>query len=191
MGDSRPIWYKKSFLSDDLTVGNVAGAGAGFYLQFQPNQLPAWSTYAALYEQFYLKKINVRIEPTFNGSLMVDSVAGAILYIQNIHSTIDQLNLTPPTNGSQLINDSTYKRTRNIKVHSRTFYPKMQMDINESVIDTDTTLINKWMSTTNTADAYYYGLRVYIDPVSSVVLPSNVRYNVFVTYTMGFKGLKV
>lgn len=189
LGTAKPIIVTKIFQLSNLTVGAAAGAGAGYYLSFIPNTFPGWTSYSNLYEQFKLLKVKVRIEPTVNMNSMIDQTGATKMFINSIHSTIDYYNTAAPSSAGDLFNDSTYKRTRGTRNHVRTVYPKLVYDINESIIDTDNTTINKWFSISSTADASYLGLRVYIDPVSNVVAP--IEYNCYYVMTIGFRNMKI
>ena len=191
VGASRPVVIKKIFEGDNLQVGSVGGSGAGYFVGFTPDQLPSWSTYASLYERFKIYKIKFSIEPTTDNNSMVDAVTANRLYIQSVHSCISYLNTTAPSLATDIMNDTTYKRTRGCRKHVRTLYPRMTVDINDSVVASDTTLMNRWLSTSDGYNANMNGLRIYLDSVSSINLAYPIVYNVYVTYTIGFRGLKI
>jgi len=183
-GGSKPIWVKKTFQADNV-VAHGNSTMSGYFLQFAPNSLPGWSNYQTLFNLFFFKKIKVTITPTSDNTIL----SAQTFFNQSVHSSIEYVDPTVPSTVVGIINDQSYKRTKSLKDHVRTLYPKVPMDINTSIVDTDTTTVNKWMHTDNSFDMLYNGLRLLLDPIASGGIDLN--FNVYVEYTIGFKDSKI
>lgn len=194
VGSVKPIWITKVFQAENLSVGATASTGEGYYLKFNIQDFPGWTNYAALYENFYLKKVLVKICPLYTANLMPNSAApagGSTMYFnQDVHSTIDYLNTGEPSSAVNLMNDPCYKRTKMNRDHVRTIYPKLVVDIDDTA-GTTNTVKNYWLSTNSGANDNYNGLRIWFDAVSNNALTNPIEYNVYVTYTVGFKGMNL
>lgn len=192
IGDTRPIYVRKVFQLPDWTVATLAATGAGTYGQVQASSIPHWSSYATLYDFYKLFSVKVTIHPMANINTTGQmSNTNPAFYNSSIHSCVEYYNMTAPAFASDIMNDSSYRRTG---AFSRDhiigpFMPKMLTDTDSSLINTDSAVSNQWMSTQDAGDAYFNGWRLFLDPVSSAALAvgNEMHWQIFVEVVVGFK----
>lgn len=143
---TRIDWRQNAF---QLT--GAGGVTLGAYT-FKLSDLPNYTEFTSLYDQYKINKVQVTFIPKINGAMLN---AGAQLPV--IHSMIDSSDATPPATLAEMMENEDVKSTRGNQLHKRYFTPKCQTKLYEG-IGTDGYAVsrrNPFISTDDPAVPHY------------------------------------
>lgn len=169
-------WYNENYFSTGTAGPTLAG------LNFRLDSLPNYSEFTALYDQYRINKIVVKIIPKVTEVGMVLGSTGNSAGIQ-IHSALDFDDSAAPTTVSQLCQYSTYKMTRGHQIHTRVFTPKCELSANATANVAPKSY--QWLDCDH-ADIAHYGMKLIIPTISSSTI---IYYDYSVTAYMSFKNV--
>lgn len=126
---SRPNVYdfKRKIYYENLFIVN-SGTPLGYAFQQTLSQLPNYTDFTNLYDQYMIKKIVVKIIPKITQHNLATTTIGNS-DLPQLHSVIDYDDATTPTSVSQLVEYQTHKMTRGNEVHTRVIVPKVELDV--------------------------------------------------------------
>lgn len=179
------LTVKKTVALDVINaVGNVTSYGS---TSFEINDLPQYSTYFSLYEEYRIDKIVYKFNSLNNMATNGPSIGYATLGM--IHTNIDYNDNVPPTSIQDMMNDPSYRATRSNRVHTRIFKPKWLDDVGGVVGVQQKT---GWLKTASTTQSIpHYGLKWAME---GGLVPTTGQFSFFVkpiiTYYVSFKDPK-
>ena len=159
---------------------------------FELADLPQYSTYIGLYEQFKLLKVQIMYK-TLTNSASIYQAPGQITTTGMVHSVIDYNDANVPTSVQGMMNDPSYKVTPGYRNHSRTIYPKFQNSIASGVqAQSKTGWLNSYNVNGTTVNAVsHYGLKLCFEGGTGASSAyASMVHEVIYKYTFLFKDPK-
>lgn len=164
----RQIFYENLFIIP-------TGAPLGYAFQQQFGQLPGFTDFTNLYDQYLIKKIVVKIIPKISQHNLASTTTGNS-DLPQVHSVVDYDDATTPTSLNTLIEYQSHKMTRGNQIHTRVIVPKVELNADSAVsapkayqwLDCDSTAINHrgikvWFNAPNSANtSVYYDMLVKV-----------------------------
>jgi hypothetical protein len=153
---------------------------------FRLDDLPNYTEFTSLFDQYRIAKVKLEFIPTFNCSNLYDMQNGNPL-VPNIQSAIDYDDISL-ANEDAILQYQTRVLTRGEQIHTRTLKPKPQIAAYNSALAFGyaSAATNPWIDTSS-PDVPHYGLKVYIDPVT-LNETSTWLYRVIATYWLEVRG---
>lgn len=123
--------FKRSFRLSQIAM--TAGTTLMYGEQFDITQLPNFTEFSALFDQYRVDKIKFEIVPCQTGADTNPNTTS--IFLPNIWSCIDKTDSTPPTGINEIMQYPGAKRTKITTRHSRSFKPHVMVDVNNVVIN--------------------------------------------------------
>lgn len=178
------LYYYKQAINGNYITGISSriitqGVGATFYgFEFQAGNLPNWSAFSALYDQYCITKFVIKLIPmtNLNG---VQPLTGASLGNPGIIATlIDTDDGTALTTLAQMEQYQSYKSQAVIstKTITRTFVP----GVDTTVIQTGGAAVNamnkklQWIDCSFSSIAHF-GMKIYLDAYANANAPASYQ----------------
>lgn len=189
----RPKAYsfkRKLFVYNNIEL-NYGTDYAGVF-NFRLDQLPNYSDFQNLYDQYMIKKIVFKIIPKYSESALVTGGATTGInpnnQMQQIHSCIDYDDNTLPTSVDQLCQYQTHKMTRGNLVHTRVFVPKCEINVTSSagVASANAPKAYQWLDC-DAPTIPHNGIKVFI-PAPGMA-NTRIQYDILTTYYISCKGV--
>lgn len=179
----QPVQYFKrskfTVASLVVPVGTTSLQGVSFTLA----DLPDYTDFTALYDQYKITGIKVQWLPRGNSS---DVLAQG--NISRFFSVIDRDDDATPTSIDQLTQYESCKMTPSTRVHSRYFRPSIRTEIPTSIGGTGYSVSGpKWIDVTNT-NIKHYGIKLAAQ--GSVAGTGSITYDAQVTMYLAFKNVR-
>ena len=182
----KPFMVKKTLIGSKFTL--VAGTNQSDCFTAELTDVPNYSLYTGLYDQYKICKIRVVyrcLNPV--NTLRSD---GAFMTLGMIHSSTDHNDATVPgvtsTDIQKLMNDNAYKGTKTNRDHVRTFVPNWLTSAGSSVAASKT----GWISC-DAANVSHYALKVIFEAgVGSAAGQHSYIVEPIITYWIQFKDQK-
>lgn len=166
--------FKRQIFYENLIVVN-SGAASGYAFQQAFSQLPNYTDFTNLYDQYLIKKIVVKMIPKISQHNLTSTTTGNA-DLPQVHSVVDYDDNTTPTSVQQLCEYQSYKMTRGNQIHTRVFVPKIELNADSSVsapkayqwLDCDAPTLNHrgikwWFSAPSSANtSVYYDMLVKV-----------------------------
>lgn len=164
------------------TTGLSTEAG---YFNFQMSDLPSYSEFTALYDQYKLKMVKIYFVPfTMDNSSTAGAVTDATQW-QCLYTAIDSNGVSTPTSINQLRQYQTCRFTRMGKVHKRVIYPKPATELYNGVAPSAyATAPSAWINTSYSG-VPHYGLKWAFDNATSDI--NSKFFRVEAVYYMVFR----
>jgi len=185
------ITVTKTIRLPDLVCTTLPLTETFAYYSFLPSTVPDWAAYAGLYEKFYLKKVKLVFEPKFTSNLFINSTdpntTAISMFNNRFYTYFEDIDQTVPTTMTYFHERPKCKFSKLNRKHTRTIYPKVREDINDDILTSLYKSSNGWYSTQTVPT--FYGLKVGVEEYFTSGLPLlyPLSYNVYATYTIGFK----
>lgn len=156
--------------SPNMTATTTAtGGNIGFTL----SQVPNYTEYTALFDQYRIKAVKISIIPELTQGTLNSGAINA----GSIWTTIDHTDLASPANVDEILQYDKLKRGRTTSIHTR--YVRVNT-IEDNMVD-----YNKWHSTAD-SNEQYYGVKFWREALGSGTLPTKL----IVKYYLQFKDQK-
>jgi len=171
--------FKRVFHGTDInaaTAGNVLGG-----LAFQFNQLPSYTEFTNLFDEYRINGIKIQLIPNFTGADLNPTTSA--VSVPNIWSIIDHDDSTSPANLEELLQYPNCRMTRGSRTHTRFFRPSCLIDV--AGITTGVKF-KQWINLANT-NIPHYGFKYFIDQMNTGPVGT---WRVFVTYYFSCKGVR-
>lgn len=154
-------------------------------LIFTLDQLPSYTEFTALFDEYYINKVQVK----FIARNITSVTSPYSLVAAMLHTAIDYDDATAPGSITALQQYSTYRFTIATKSMTRTFRPKVSIAMyktsaNNAYGSSDKKL---WVDCAYT-DVEHYGLKFYMPVVAQS--QAAFTYSVFVKYWISFRNTK-
>lgn len=163
------------------TISQNVGA-TYFGMEFRADQLPNWSAFNALYDQYMITKIVIRLIPMLNVN-NVQPTAGTSLFNPGIIATIiDTDDGTAPTALAQLEQYQSYQSQPIIstKTIQRVFVP----GVDSTALASGGAVVNAVNKKLQWLDCAYgniahFGMKIYLDAYANANAPANYQVQGF------------
>lgn len=161
----------------ELVVNAATGAAQGY--NFSLSDLPNYTEFTNLYDQYKINAVKICFIPQQTMSNSLSTANSAQAYVR-FFSAIDYDDTTV-TGPDDLRQYQNCKYTPIYRRHKRFIYkPK--------IVDSSSYTLSPWISTT-APSANYFGLKVAVEPTDSTVL-SSFTYTIEAKFYMSFKNVK-
>lgn len=182
------VYFYKQAINGNYITGISSrtitqGVSATYYgFEFQAGNLPNWAAFSALYDQYCITKIVLRLIPMTNVN-NVQPLTGASLGNPGlIASVIDTDDGTAPTALSQLEQYQSYKSQPVIsqRTHTRIFVPGVDL----TAIQTGGAAVNamnkkyQWIDCAHSSIAHF-GMKIYLDAYANANAPASYQVQGF------------
>lgn len=178
LSNDRIHYVKRTANGGTFTVSNLAFTGVG--QQFSLNQVPAFSEFTALYDQYKINAIKVIFLPPFTGRMTILSIDSPQTSARFM-SAVDYNDNTGPANMDEIRQYESCKMTQIHEKHER-YIPSPKF-INSSGQN-----VNDWISTSSPSTAHF-GIKFGADPTNQTNTLS-FQYNIEVVFYLAFKNIK-
>ena len=116
-----------------LFLGEVDGAGTGSIpsagaITFTLNQLPNVAAYQQIFDAYQVRKMTLRMIPTYNSADEAPAGASTVNGIQNIVVAKDQDDSTPPASEAELLQYGTNRQFMVDGIKTYTIVPKVKIN---------------------------------------------------------------
>lgn len=180
-GKRQPVHYftRTQYLPNyyQLIAG---GAGVGSALNFQLGNLPNFTEFTGLYDQYMIKAVKVQIIPKFTETSLGTTTQA------NMWSVVDLDDSTPPPNLETLLQYNNLKRTRMNQTHTRYLKPAVAREVFATgIASAYSPKTNVWLDAT-TAAIEHYGLKLWFDARGT----QPVTFDVSVKYYLAMKNVR-
>lgn len=171
-----------------LSILTVASSPAAAGMTFKLSDLPNYSEYTALYDQFRIDKVIVTFEPVYTDWSGSKSTADTQnFYLPSIYTCLDYDDANSPLAVDDILQYSTEKHGRFIGIHKRILTPSILVQNYETDVSTAyTPAFRRWVSSTDPTTRHF-GLKYWIDTPGSTMV---VTFRLFVKYFLSMKGFK-
>lgn len=159
------------------TIVTPAG-GYGQFFTFQLTDLPNYTEFSALFDQFRINAVVIKFVPTWTSNDI--NPQSTALYMPNFHSALDfDGPSSAPTSETDLLQYQSYKMTRGHHVHQRKIIPCVNVTAYESALNTAYMPKRKQFLDMVDVATQHFGMKIWIDAPN---LTSNLAYKTYVTY---------
>lgn len=117
--------FKRQIFYENLFIVNT-GTPLGYAFQQKFDQLPGYTDFTNLYDQYCIKKIVVKIIPKVTQHNLATTTTGNS-DLPQVHSVVDYDDATTPTSVSQLVEYQSHRMTRGNQIHTRVIVPKVEL----------------------------------------------------------------
>lgn len=149
---------------------------------FQLNEIPNYTEFTALYDQYRISKVVYKLIPRASQALPSNPNQGTLF------SVIDYTDSNPLTSADQANEYASVKRTRGFKTHSRVIRPKLNVPLYETgaPLTFGYGVRSGWVNCADPA-VHHYGLKFwYENPAAGAELV----FDEYITYYVKFKNVK-
>lgn len=176
----------------DFNLTTMPNTPTFAFYDFDPTDILEWSSYAGLYDEYRLRKVNITFESKFTMnamSLSADPANNVLCYFNNrFYTHFDVNDKIVPTTIAYFLNRSGVRYTKLNRKHSRTISPRILEDTDDALFVNRIQSTNPWLSTV-TPVGDYVGIKVGVEEYFNDTGPQlqPISYNVYVTYTIDFR----
>ena len=192
-------YFKRTFRVQDLIASYNAATGVttpiNTPLAFQLAQLPNFSEFTSLYDQYQIKGIRVNIQPLLTEGI-ASAVSGstAIWGFPKLSTVIDYDDTATPVNEDVYLQYGSLRQTPAFKEHVRYFKPKVKIGSldNAGVVTANNVKGGQWLDT-GLSNVLHYGLKIYQPgPIASgtPAVSSSIAYSVYATMYVACKNVR-
>lgn len=158
----------------------AGGAATGASQLFQLSQLPNYTEFTALYDQYMIKAVKISLIPKYTEVALGSTTQG------NMWSVVDYDDATPPPNIDTILQYQNLKRTRMSQVHSRYLKPAVSSEVYATGLASSySPKKNVWLDAT-TAQVEHYGVKFWFDARGT----QPVTFDMQVKYYLAFKNVR-
>lgn len=179
----RSVYYQNVISVDNLT--NYVTAW-GFTLA----QLPGYSNFTELYDEYRINKVVMKIIPKFNEVVIpTDSSSGEVKVLSQVHTAIDyddSLSLPQASALDDICQYQNHKMTMGNRMHTRVLVPRVELAADSSY---SAPKARQWLDCDN-ATALHNGIKVCIPKLQSANTSLEINYDVQITTYLSFRNVK-
>lgn len=173
--------FKRTFTLSPIATATTTVFGA---YAFSLSDLPNYSEFTALYDQYRINKLVVRFVPNHNSSEV-----GATKALMEFNSVLDFNDQTAPTALTQLYEYANWRMTRGNSIHTRVFSPAVLgvvSTINATNFTGDQSKWKQWLATSQT-DIEHYGIKYAIGATAAA---GDMYFTPYITAYFSCKSIK-
>lgn len=176
----QPVQYfKRSFISEGFITAPAGGPTFGT-IQFTLNQLPNYTEFTQLYDQYKIKGVKVKLVPRYN---VADINAQAISQLLTV---LDYDDSTSPTAVSDLLQYQNMKMTMTNKIHQRYLAPRSNRNVAQPgpASPPAASPVKQWIDC-GFPTVLHHGIK-YAVTAGSI----DIKYDLYCTYYVAFKNVR-
>ena len=177
----RTYHFKRTFTLSPISTGTSPVFGA---YAFSISDLPNYTEFTALFDQYRINKLVVRYVPNHNSSEV-----GATKALMEFNSVLDFNDQVAPTALTQLYEYANWRMTRGNAIHTRVFTPAvLSLVATTSAIayQGDQSKWKQWLATSQT-DIEHYGIKYAIGATQAA---GDMYFTPYVTAYFSCKSVK-
>lgn len=177
----QPVQYftRTKYTPSQFAIATGVTGASG--LNFKLSDLPNYTEFTALYDQYQIRAIKIQLIPRFTESAAATSTQA----IGNMWSVIDYDDSGAPGALNDLLQYQNVKRTRTNQMHSRYFKPKVADEVFGSGVATAYSAAkNVWLDCNNPV-VEHYGIKFWFDATTA-----GVTYDMMVKMYLAFKNVR-
>lgn len=178
--------FVRSFVSvNAIALTNTIDTLTGF--QYALNQLPNYTEFTSLYDEYRIKYIKVEFLPKFDSVVMPD-VTGVTntARMGYLFSAVDYDDSSSPSSLETILQYQTMKRTKTSDVHSRYWSPCTAKEYYVSGVSSGYGREKAPWLDCESVSVPHYGLKI----AGQLPGPGTVYYDAHVTYHLQFRGVR-
>lgn len=149
--------FKRTF-----TLGQISSSSAGpqfFGYSFRLDQLPNYTEFTNLFDQYRINKIVMKFVPNHNSS----DVGVTAMNIPNFHTLLDYNDATAPASLNSMYEYANWRMSRGTSLHTRVFRPATIDYVNATAgANAGNPSWKQWLSTASPS-IEHYGLKCGIE----------------------------
>lgn len=151
---------------------------------FSLNQLPDFTEFQNLYDQFRINKVVWKLVPNVNSA-----ESGAAQKLPQVHSVCDYNDSTAPTTLDELIQYNNYRMTMGSRIHNRKLTPAFldNVYVTTATQRAGNPNYKQWLSTSNSTDVPHHGIKYAIGATAAA---SAITYTPYLTFYLSCKAVK-
>lgn len=172
---------RKFFVVDNYAV--TAGSDLKAGLSFSLGQLPDFTDFTSLYDQYRINKVVVKLIPKVTQAVLEGGVAMLNQNLQQVHSAIDYDDVTAPNSISDLTQYQNHRMSRGNQIHTRVFVPKALTTIGAV---SSAPKAKQWLDT-STSGIQHRGMKLFIPAPNST--GTTLYYDLECTMYLSFKNV--
>lgn len=187
-GPNRTYYFKRSCQFPNYTIPTPASETLSYY-QFKLTDLPDYSDFTSLYDQYQIAAVKMSFIPIVNAvqsSISSTGTTGALYNYYRSYTAIDYNNTAPLASVDKMREYQTFKWKPVTKIHSRYIKPKLTLQNNALPYNPSK---NTWLDCSSAFDpsqAPYSGIHFGVDAVPN--LPAGTElYAVECKYYIKFR----
>lgn len=171
--------------------GNITSIGIQAGYSFQLDQVPQFTEFTQLYDQYKLSMVKLELRPTVTDMVGVPNqgfTAASGFY--PLRTVIDYDDAQAPPNEPFMFQYQNMRTTQPTRVHTRVVRPKFSTRAYATALS-DGFRPSTGFIDCNQPSVPHYGLKVWMDPPPLVASTrSTLTYNVYATYYLKFKNVR-
>lgn len=171
---------------------NINGTNYFPVFTFALDDLPNYSEFQNLFDQYKIHCVVISFVPTFTENNFFDMLNAEVSAMPRIQSIIDLDDDTALGSENEMLQYQYVKKTRGNRVHTRKIFPRVQSPVYDNLLSFGyaTNRGKPWIDTTK-ADVPHYGLKVMVDAVTSSTSAVNMDlWRIEATYYLSFRTVK-
>lgn len=179
----QPVQYFKRtlWLPDWLVTAGTTDNFAS--LKFNLSQLPQYTEFTQLYDQYQIKGVRVELIPQFDSANMASTSSTNI--INQNYSVLDYDDVGIPTSMDTIMQYQNVRRCPSTKVMKRFLKPKVATQVYSTALTTNySSKRNVWLDC-NQPDTEHYGMKFGFTKSSNAQ-----KYSLRVIYYLAFKNVR-
>lgn len=170
-----------------LQIENIVSngvTGIAYSLVFSLNQLPNYTEFVALYDQYCIKAVKVLLLPQEN----VSAVGNAARTTPILLTAYDYNDASAIANEAQILEYETVKMHKFTSIVTRYLSPKPAMAVYKTPLTTGYAAPTRatWIECAS-PDIQHYGLKIFIPPCDA---SDQQGWRLYVTYYLSFRDIK-
>jgi hypothetical protein len=150
---------------------------------FKASDLPQWSSFSALFDQFKIKRVTLLFRPVAN-----QLYTGTAISVPTMATAIDQTGNGTPSTTNQVLEYESALLVSATTPFTRTLVPKALLQMYLGVASTSYTPVSRWIDCATGGGTPHYGVIYSLN--ASPVATSAYTYQVDVRYEMMFKNVR-
>lgn len=172
--------FKRTFALDYIT--SAAGSDVLGAYSFTLSQLPNYTEFTNLYDQYRINKILIKFVPNVNSA---DVAAAAT--IAQFNTVLDFNDATPLGSLNACFEYGNWRMSRGTQIHTRIFRPStLDATSTSGAITATNPTWRQWISTAN-SDVPHFGLKYCAEPTAG---NSDIDWRPYVTMYLSCKSVK-
>lgn len=178
---SRGVYsFKRTFEGTPISSSNTEQLGA---YTFQFAQLPNYTEFTTLFDQYKINAIRLRFVPNVSESSIGSSP------IPDFHTVLDYTDGGAPASKNAMLEYPNWKMTRGTATHTRFFYPTSFVGVlpASGVLTAGDPKRKQWHAS-DLATVTHYGLKYCIDNASAS--PNIITWSVYATFYFQCKSVR-
>lgn len=186
----RSVWKAADIIaSPGVGVNNNPDGSYRWNYSFSLNDMPGFTEFQALYDQYKIKAVKVSLFPKFSQSEGPDATMLNSNNLPQVMSILDYDSLATPWLISDLVQYQNLKVSRGNRVHTRYLKPRNLIQMYNGIASTGYAVSRSmWLDTSNSSIPHY-GLYGIVD-TSQVGTGVRVVYDVKIDYYIAVKNVK-